>query len=185
MSIRFTFALDPTYFDVRGKVEAALRRLPLRTDGALERPLERWSDELAILVLHPAPVLTPDPKADAAAAAKLWKAWRDLPRGVRSRVISRLVLGLGDTSIGHQQALARALPATFERVALDMRDLVRPSRPVPRAVAGNQPRHGLLGSSRRASQHIGALFDTVRQIGRGSLCPRQPQRLRGARARRG
>jgi hypothetical protein len=130
VSLTFRLRVDPSYFDVRANVEAALRRLPLRKDGAEEARLEEWSGRLAMLVLHPARTTSPNHKAARKAAVALAGAWRNLPPDVRSREISQLVLTLGDTSIEHQLALAGALPATFERVAQDMRDLVQRRRPV-------------------------------------------------------
>ena len=130
-TLKFTFALDPAYFDVRAKVEAALRRLPAQPRHTPWRPLEWHASMLALIILHPARTAPEDPKASRFAAAKLSEDWQGLPRELQSRVISRLaqeLWGPGSISQGQMLALARALPATFEQVARDMQAQVKRGR---------------------------------------------------------
>ena len=89
-TLKFTFALDPAYFDVRAKVEAALRQLPAQPRHTPWRPLEWHASMLALIILHPARTAPEDPKASRFAAAKLSEDWHGLPPELQSRVVSRL-----------------------------------------------------------------------------------------------
>ncbi len=137
-TLKFTLAIDPAYFDVRAKVEAALRRLPPRPGQAPQPPLEWHAFILALMILHPATAETEDNKGRLA-EARLAKAWQDLPPKVQSRVVERLKVELwpiglpGAQLLELHRGLRPALSAAFERVARDMRAQVKRGRPRDRS----------------------------------------------------